>query len=126
MFEIVLFLWGIGKEQETEGGVLTGQFWQRMPQVASTTPVLKKFLEMAVVRLFRPNDILVEVFNGNADRDTFQVHHLSCSEGMECPEIGGFSSEEINRLLLGLYQDVFLQRGKASIVAKFAPSIIRL
>ena len=27
MLEIVLFLWGIGKEQETEGGVLTGQFW---------------------------------------------------------------------------------------------------
>jgi hypothetical protein len=27
MLEIVLFLWGIGKEQETEGGVLTAQFW---------------------------------------------------------------------------------------------------
>ena len=50
---------------------------------------------MAGVRLFRPNDILVEVFNGNADRDTFQDHHLSCSEGMELPEVGAFSSEEI-------------------------------
>ena len=27
MLEIVLFLLGIGKEQETEGGVLTAQFW---------------------------------------------------------------------------------------------------
>ena len=27
MLAIVLFLWGIGKEQETAGGVLTGLFW---------------------------------------------------------------------------------------------------
>jgi len=27
MLEIVLFLWEIGKEQETEGDVLTDQFW---------------------------------------------------------------------------------------------------
>jgi hypothetical protein len=34
---------------------------------------------------------------------------------MERPEVGAFSSQEINRLLLCPYQDVFLQRGKASI-----------
>lgn len=27
MLEIVLFLWGIGKEHETEAVVLTGPFW---------------------------------------------------------------------------------------------------
>jgi hypothetical protein len=27
MLAIELFLWGIGKEQETAGGVVTGLFW---------------------------------------------------------------------------------------------------
>jgi hypothetical protein len=43
MLEIVLFLWGIGKEQETEGGILTAQFWPTDATSSQHSPRIAKF-----------------------------------------------------------------------------------
>lgn len=77
MLEIVLFLRGICKEQETEGGVLTGQFW---PTDATSsqhnTPVLSlctHFL-LSCFPFVQLSDLLTLILGGLAHLSSRMFH----------------------------------------------------